>query len=1606
MPEVKVKILNVKEPLTVNISHDDHVSLMLNKIAVAMNVPPGQLYIWVKQRVQKNPIMLMNFINNVFAGNSLIDARNFIRSCAYYFGLDGEVTTGTAAEFNMITKTQAYKTLVKMNITHIIRPVTHFFTNSRYLLYLPYDPNMISKHDEVGIISKLASAVLHNNEYQVIDNIIDIDSQHKIHVAQFTTDIPQELNGLYFPFQDNKPDFESIKKFVKYIHTMEKDFQAPLAKPFVTQHYLNGLQLRSQKIPRLSPARVDMAMIFNAFQTSQEVPFIKYKASTNIFHKVSKTFLAQASVDVKDFEKWYSSGFKNQDKTYIVFKIFLRDNVYASLIMNDELELDVRITFSMKQETPLDGTSKYFKKINKVIDKVRDILKEDTIPSLPKDLASEQDVWEVQRLITYHMANLGFKANKANAEKFVADKLFSYFDVIPDPTHLRLQYKKVSNYNKSEQITAFIQRHRALDEGALIELISTNFLIPTEDAQKEVDNWQLYRGAETTGFIKFDQYVEVNVQFNSPIDVKYVVSGASSYHMIDRITSLVAFILAASEKKPSATKEGTTIKEIFQKKIEQQAVAPIDVASFDDDDDWAAELRDLETEYKEDPHPEDPAVVPNGPENSLLALGDEKKLKGFVKKMLDHADPTLFTYKSESKTRGDYASICGWAARRQPIVITDAEKQVIDKKYPGAYNGYVKTGSTVELERRHYYICPKVWCPKSRVAVPPGTTCPGENEEPIVFESKNYWGVGEKAMDREHYPGFLDKYTRADGLCLPCCFKLEPKAGNRNKKRQEQCVPLSAAQDKTDEDDGAAADEATIGTEKYIKADSYFPLEVGRYGLLTKQLHQFLGKLNAGSRHNGAGLMTAKTETYLRKGIVHGNQSFINCVISTLDNPKIKSQSDFVKLIIKNLDILYFMTLENGKILQLFIDHQKSPYNADDFGKFREWFLGNSSYTAHFNLLKLRKELETQREFTNKLRFYKDILREFIIYYSYMNFLQYLKNNKIEKDHRILLDLINLAVDWLNIREYNYIIVDIDVLSGNVYIDCPINRDTNRFVNKLRPFVFIIKHNKYYEPLYYVKNQASDQLETEFKFSLDGPHTQIREMIKFYYNNCSMSAAVAKSQDNIALFLESRGYKPKYYVIDYDFRMCGLLLQNNLYVPFIDKKDSFKVKGVRFVYISDVIRFKCIDDIREIKKIYQVLAKEYGSEFYGIHAMIKGGVGLVLKNLKFVPLNVVSTADIAQEYLDDLYIFTGVKGEDDRTEFIASVTSKERAITDMTKAVHDLDNDVKLEIMFLRDRSNPLPLEFKREKLMQLLSTHLAASTSSTDKLMAELADRVLNHFFDVQQRRVKRFDVAPTELLFDYQDIQEGRVADIIERARNPYKLIINKLDNMFDKYVFEDEAPPAEPLIDLTGAEFQDVPAKYGNTQYRKILKGYSVLVAPIEVRDLFVKTKSVSDNTVGEQRITKTELQGVIDTNVTKMYVQKIDERLSELYENPSFKAHVKSMKLKATSLTLDNVLAIIRSTLYKPSFAEIRILARAIHVNVILIGRKTLKFPEGLFEVIHVQSPHYLFMIYSYDRKEGIDRYQLVVKDKEKVILGKNDLPAELLEMIDAYLEKTR
>jgi hypothetical protein len=1577
-----MEVKHLGKKIDVYIDPDDHVSLVFKKIAFKLNVNPSNIYVWIKQAIHDGVFLM--FIKNVFKGESLLDFEVFREACLNYFG----VAPGGSKK--MISKETALAMLEKLKTSHVTQPIGHYFLDAEYFEYLPYAPG-------AGANANLGSLYNHSLMNMTLQTAIGNGDAHVLHVV--TTDDVKDNRELYFPFQKNAVDAAPLKKFLGYIMENEQDFVNAPTK-VSSQQFLNILYLKSNEV-YASPTTVDLSVLFNAIQATENIPFIKYKAHTNIFHKVYKKFLA-ASGDIKDFEKWYEvNNFKMQTHTFIVFKLKYKTNKYFSFILNDMLQYDIRLNFQVKDEEKLENLGKVFEVVNALIARLKALFSSIQFPAL----RASGDNYDIHRFVSFNIASLETKASKSNAESFVRTKMFQYFDVLPSdvPNVLRLQYKKVDNFGKSENINMYIQQHFREGKEVVLKKLVDFFALTDDEAENEYEKWELKReseGMDVTEQIKYERYVEVKLRFNSPIDVRYVVTGATSLQMNARLVNLVGHILQAAATKTRETKKDIEAKKIMEDiLVEEKVPVAGDLGDLGglggDDDDWAAELKALEDEFagvKND----DAAVTTKALEAPLEDADGKVKLKGFVKRMLDTADRDLFNYKSESNKRHDYASMCGWVDRRQPVVINEHEKKVIDEKYPGAYEGYVKSGSIAELEKRNYYICPKIWCPKNRVAIPPALykekgadACPG-SEEPILFESKSFWGLGDKSFERKHIPGFLDKHTRSDGLCLPCCFKIAPTEGNRNKQRKELCVPSSENREITN-------DEAAVGTEKYIKSDAYYPLEIGRYGLVPKDLSSFLGKMNCGSRHNGTGLMTDKTDCYLRKGIYHGNQSFIHSMIACMDNPKITSYKDFIAVLNKRLTIHHFIALENGKILQLFIDNTKSIF-SDDFVEFRKWLLKDNDYVARFNLLKLQKELGNgTTTFSRHTLFYKDIIREFMIYYSYKNFLAFMNNAEFEKDHRILLDLFNITTEWLNINEYNFVVLDVDK-DGKVFVDCSLNRDTKQFVNRQTPFVFLLKQARFYEPLYHVKTASNEDVHGVYKFNIKTTdHPRIRDLLTFYYNNCS-----SKKKDDqnieIALYLESQGYKAKYYVIDYDFRLCGLILANNIYVPFEGKKDIFALRGLRFVYISDVVMFKCLESEETIKKVYRTLEKKHG-DFYAIDHF-DGGEGFFLKNGSFIPVNIKSASSHAKSFTDDLYIFTGEQEDDARTKYMKAILEKNaevRAI--LSEFESNLDEKTKMEVMFLKDSKNPLPVEYKRDKMAAIMKRALRGRGERQGQGLLEIADILLNKFYDARRVLIKRFAAAPDEIIFDFNDIQEGRLHEIIERAQNPYKLFHKKLNEMFDQYVFEDgeQEGQGDDFAEFINERsvFADVPAKYGTVQYRKILKGFSVLENDKDILyKLFVAASKTSKNTAA---LNEDVLKSITKTNIVKDFAAKS----LDLFEaNPAYGNHLKKMKIKTP--TLDTVMEVFQSMYYRPSFYEIRVLARAIDINVILIGRQSLKNPNGLFEVIYTRSPYYLFLVQSYDRFKMVDNYQPIVKNKKDVLLSKGDLPTEIIDMVNKFL----
>jgi hypothetical protein len=76
----------------------------------------------------------------------------------------------------------------------------------------------------------------------------------------------------------------------------------------------------------------------------------------------------------------------------------------------------------------------------------------------------------------------------------------------------------------------------------------------------------------------------------------------------------------------------------------------------------------------------------------------------------------------------------------------------------------------------------------------------------------------------------------------------------------------------------------------------------------------------------------------------------------------------------------------------------------------------------------------------------------------------------------------------------------------------------------------------------------------------------------------------------------------------------------------------------------------------------------------------------------------------------------------------------------------------------------------------------------------------------------------------------------------------------------------------------------------------------------------------------------------------------------------------------------------------------VLADIVGINVVLIGRKTQKNPDGL-EVVDRQSKYTLIMLMSYDRVHKHDRFECFVKNKQILMFKNRDLPDDFLRIID-------
>ena len=541
---------------------------------------------------------------------------------------------------------------------------------------------------------------------------------------------------------------------------------------------------------------------------------------------------------------------------------------------------------------------------------------------------------------------------------------------------------------------------------------------------------------------------------------------------------------------------------------------------------------------------------------------------------MERRDPVLFVKSMDDPKFKAYSRMCPSNVRRQPVILTEKEKERIDKEHPGSYNHAIKYGS--DPNKQFYYICPRYWCIKDNTSlteeevnagvcggrdaiIPAKASKIPKGKYIYEFNAKREHDDG-KGNYLEHAPGFLSKKKHPTGMCLPCCFKNWDAP--EQKRRRDSCA--QSKEDKATKPPPAKRQTSLIADD-YIKDETKFPLEQNRWGVLPLVIQNFLNVDKRSCALSGSKLLPGK-ECLLRHGVeVNKQQSFIGCLadlyvqyMKSNTIPTIKDMKEIIKRVV-TLDI--FMESQNGNLVQIFSKESDEDINL-----------------ASYKDSKIYQGLDLK----NKL--HEDFLRDIVI--SYNNFKSYLDDDDIVIDYRYLWDIVT-SPGVLFPSGVNLVLIEItnNDITQNVQLICPTNHYAKTFYHARKSSFILLKQGDYYEPIYLYED-AETQIKVQKTFSeYSKLAPNLKKVLNVIKSHINKSCKPLPSMPKVYTFVENNGLQA---VVDEIIKIKGsiesqIMNYNGKVIGVITRLESENIKGFIPCYPSGVmnnstIPVKTIDD--------------------------------------------------------------------------------------------------------------------------------------------------------------------------------------------------------------------------------------------------------------------------------------------------------------------------------------------------------------------------------------------------------------------------------------------
>ena len=618
--------------------------------------------------------------------------------------------------------------------------------------------------------------------------------------------------------------------------------------------------------------------------------------------------------------------------------------------------------------------------------------------------------------------------------------------------------------------------------------------------------------------------------------------------------------------------------------------------------------------------------------NKESTLFRGKKPKNIFLDKLVNTDDKLFNWNIEGSRA--YSSTC--QAGRYPIPLTDDEKKEIDKTNPYSYathkndidckvsediKEYSKKNTKTDKvkcksiwwgsseEDRRWYICPRIFDIKlnkplttddldyesieGKKFTPMDSTDtnndaqnnwkwrtdkntekdileykPSSKDKPKRFLTDDINKINEQnsifinpKKTNYSYPGFLRPSTSGKEIYVPCCFNDYSKEVNNAFKTK-----IIGQKD----------------VNNYIQGWGKIGKELGfnpvRIGLLPDILQEHFPKELKCSTGN----ISISNKCFLRKGIMQGNNSFLNLISDMIKvDQNIEDSYDIVDTIVRKLDEKTFKQLNFGNLYNQF----KNVGKQSSFQNFLEYTLSDQ---------------------------YKD----YSFYYDLL-----IGENSILEDKSFMLIIFDYS--------YNDTVFNIDVLCPHF---CNIDLSLKRSV------YFAIKYNNIFEPIYLFNKSV-----TSFTKKFSKSDSNISNIVSQFENNCAsfIKSDMLYLSNKILNFNLGTNYVSLDAIIK---KLDEISIQNENYKPLNLFRDNYnKVIGI---YLKNKVVVPVYPQVSKRNNIIDLKERDGNYDLADLSSVIDTYQTLKLKSNGLIDISVINTNkkdDKVVGYLTNLGIYLPVK---------------------------------------------------------------------------------------------------------------------------------------------------------------------------------------------------------------------------------------------------------------------------------------------------------------------------------------------------------------------------